>query len=450
MRKNLAKKIGYPVQDFIKSTDILKTLKLLRESQYWDEEQIMDYQSSKLKSLIEFSYKYVPYYEETFNKIKLKPSDISSLEDLSKIPILTKDIVRKNNMKLVRRGLDLRYVKIGKTGGTTGAPILVYKDNKTRSFSWASYYRWYEWMGFNYYDSIATLWGAKTVTKKPPVAFIVEKVSNYLQNEIKIDAFELSNKYNWVVYKKLINFKPRLIKGYVSALLDFGSFLNQNKLFGIKPDALSSTTETLLPHNRLFLSKIFNAPIYDQYGCGELPAISYECPAHNGLHVNMEHILCEILDEDDNPIFDRVGRVVGTDLDNYAMPFIRYENGDLSSVTNRKCDCGVNQLLMGSIDGRTSDTIVLKSGKKVHGVYFTDILYELGILTDKVQKFQVYQNYPGEIDFRIQCEKQLDKEVKNRLLKYLSKAFNKVNYSEHRSLINESNGKFRYIINDIK
>jgi len=450
MRQYIARSVGYPLQDIYRKTNILETLKLLRESQYWDEEKLRDYQSAKLQMLIEHAYRNVPYYTDLFDSIKLRATDIQTVDDIYKIPILTKDIIRKEKSRLVAAGYNMQHVKQGKTGGTTGVPITVYKDTANRSYTWASYYRWYEWMGLDYSDKVATLWGARTVTNKSTKDALLDKATQYIQNEFRIDSFELTETSMMKSYKKLDSYEPLLLKGYLSALLDFASFLKKNNLHNLAPIALSSTTETLMMQHRVYLEDIFNAPIYDQYGCGELSAISYECKAHNGLHVNMEHILCEILNEADLSVFDTTGRVVGTDLDNYVMPFIRYENGDISSISTKKCTCGINQPLMNSIDGRTIDTIELKSGKKVHGVFFTDIMYELGIPAKKIQKFQIYQNQPGDIEFRIQCEEPLGKAQQLLLMKAVQVFFNNVSYSEHKLLPVEQNGKYKYIINAIK
>lgn len=449
MRKFIAKSFGYPFQDYIKSTNIINTLKFLRESQFWDEARIRDYQTIKLKTIVEHAYKNVPYYEDLFKKINLKPGDIKSLDDINKIPILTKEIARKENLRLIARGFQMKNVKKGKTGGTTGVPIIVYKDTTNRSITWGSYYRWYEWMGINYYDKSATFWGSKTVLNKSLKTMIFDGASRYLQNSVSFNSFELTENRNWDIYKKLKVFKPDILKGYVSALLDFGSFLDRNNLKDIKPKAMSSTSETLLPHQRKYMERIFKAPVFDQYGCGELSAISYECAAHNGLHINLEHMMCEILDENNQQILDAKGRLIGTDLDNYVMPFIRYENGDLSSISSKKCTCGVNQPLMNSIDGRTTDTLVLSSGSKVHGVFITDILYELDIFTDKIQRFQAYQGKPGSLDIKIECESALDYELRTKLITTLYRFFNEVHYSEHKKLQTEPNGKFKYVISNL-
>ena len=449
IRKNIAKHIGFPIQDLLKGTNILETLKFLKASQYWDETRINEYQLNKLKGLVDYASKNVPYYEELFKKIKLTSKDILTLEDIQKVPILTKEILRKEDGRLISRTFGNKYVKKSKTGGTTGAPVMVYKDIYTRSYTWASYYRWYEWMGLNYYDPSSTFWGTSTVLSSSIKTKIKDMFSQFIQNKIVLNSFNMNEQTLGHYYNSILKHKPVLLKGYLSSLIEFAKYIDDNELEFIKLKAISSTTETLLPHNRKYLEQVFRAPVYDQYGCGEISAISYECAKHNGLHINQEHVICEVLNGSDSPIVNVSGRVIATDLDNLVMPFIRYENGDLATLTDTKCTCGVNQPLMKSIDGRSIDTITLKNGSKVHGVFFTDIFYEIGILADQVQKFQVYQDTPGEIDFRIQCVTALDNKLRQKLIDSLIRFFNKVNYSEHKALSKETNGKFKYIISTI-
>jgi phenylacetate-CoA ligase len=448
-KKYIAKHFGYIIQDQIKGTSILSTLKFLRESQYWDETKVYDYRLFKLKSLIDYASKNVPYYENLFKKIKLTSDDIKSLDDIYKIPILTKEVFRKENLNLISRIYSKKNIKKGKTGGTTGAPVILFKDVYNRSFTWASYYRWYEWMGLNYYDEVATFWGAPSVLSNSNLTKINKQFINFIQNQIVLNSFNMTDDNMFSMYKALSNHKPLLLKGYLSALLDFGKFINKNDLKKLKLKAISSTTETLLPHNREFLENTFKAPVYDQYGCGEISAISYECSKHNGLHINIEHVICEVLDETNNPILNKSGRVVATDLDNIVMPIIRYSNDDYATLTDHKCSCGVNQPLMKSIEGRSIDTIMLKNGNKVHGVFFTMILYELGILSDQIQRFQVYQEVPKEIEFRIESNNPLSDKVHQKLLDALYKYFKKVKIIKRSKLPNNPNGKFSYIINKI-
>jgi phenylacetate-CoA ligase len=102
------------------------------------------------------------------------------------------------------------------------------------------------------------------------------------------------------------------------------------------------------------------------------------------------------------------------------------------------------------ISGRTADTIVLKDGSKVHGVFFTDILNDLFTShPDFVHRFQVYQNVPGEIDFRIESTEAIPAGYHEMIYEALNRFFKKVSISPMPFLPSEETGKFRYIISDL-
>jgi phenylacetate-CoA ligase len=445
VRKSLARNIGYPLQDFIRRTSIIKTLDFLRESQYWDENRLEEYRLTKLQELIEFSSRNVPYYERLFNGLKLRTSDFKSISDLVKIPILTKEIARKENYNLVARNFRPEKVKRGKTGGTTGTPLFLLKDTRNRSITWASYYRWYEWMGIEYGDRTATLWGTSSVLSHSVKTNVVKSLTRFLHNHLEINSFQMSENDIGKIYKDLVKFQPVILKGYLSALLKLAEYIETNKLDCLNPGLISTTSENLFPNHRQYLKKVYDSEVFDQYGCGELSAIAYECSFHSGLHINQEHIILEILDQEGKPVSGKTGRVLGTDLDNYVMPFIRYENGDEATLINGMCGCGINQPLMTSIVGRTADTIILKNGSSVHGVFLTDIFYELGIFANRIGRFQAIQSNPGEILLLLESKTSLDKSLLSTLEKNLETFFSTIEIRIVKEIPYEKTGKFQYI-----
>ena len=445
IRKGIAKWIGYPLQDFYSGTEISKTQKFLEKSQHWNPEKMKIYREGKLQSLISHAYSHVPYYRELFDGLNLKPEDIRSFDDLDKIPILTKEAARDNQKKLFSENIDLRKVKKGKTGGTTGVPLEFYKDRADRSFAWGSYYRWYNWMGVDKGDKVVTVWGASTHIKKS-LQNIKNNAVAWLQNSERINSYNLSERNLGDIYSEILKKDPVLIKGYLSTILFIANHIKANDL---KPNknlkAISTTTETLLPVYRNLLEDVFRVPVYDQYGCGEVSAISYECSAHRGLHINEEHVHVEIVDEKNNSISEKTGRIIVTSLNNFAMPFIRYENGDTGSLLSKGCTCGVQSQLMGSVEGRVSDTIKLKNGNEVHGVYFTDIFFELGITTDLMNRFQIVQRKSGSIDILLEGKKGLNQNHLDKIKKEVSNHVTINSISVEDRLENDESGKFRYI-----
>ena len=132
-------------------------------------------------------------------------------------------------------------------------------------------------------------------------------------------------------------------------------------------------------------------------------AIAYECEAHLGLHSCAEHCLLEIVDSYGRPVEgDETGEVVITDLDNVAMPFIRYKNGDLARWASGKCPCGRELPLVKEVIGRVSDMIYGAAGQKVHGEFFTHLLEQLEWPAKfKVAQYQVVQAADRSITWKV-------------------------------------------------
>ncbi len=451
IRARIAKYFGFPFQDFWKGTGILRTMRVLHGSQFWNDEKMKAYRLRKLQELVQYSYQHVPYYSELFNLNGIVPEDIQSLEDIQKIPILTKELARNNQKKLIAEVDNLKKIKKGKTGGTTGVPLIVLSDRKNRSFTWASYYRWYNWIGISKEDRVLTFWGSRTVLNTSLQNRIIGKVIDFVLNKETINAFQISTKKLPAIYSKIIKYDPVLIKGYLSAIILLAKYMQKENLHVNKSlKAISTTSETLMPNYRKLLEEVFGVPVFDQYGCGEVSAISYECKEHHGLHINEEHVYVEVIDENDKQQFNKPGRLVVTSLDNYIMPFIRYEIGDIATLYTGKCNCGVNSQLMGSIIGRSIDTIKIRDGSLVHGVFFTDILYEVGITTDLISRFQVTQYDDESIDFKIESQSIISENILQRLSTELGKFIDKVRVILVDHIPNEENGKYKYINHEHK
>jgi phenylacetate-CoA ligase len=117
----------------------------------------------------------------------------------------------------------------------------------------------------------------------------------------------------------------------------------------------------------------------------------------------------------------------------------------MASMETEKCSCGLNAPLMSSIDGRTTDTITLKDGSKVHGVFFTDLLAEAGITTDLISRFQIVQYNSDSIDFKLETRINISKKLLDKLEFEILRFVNSVNIILVDYIPNEHNGKFKYI-----
>ena len=125
----------------------------------------------------------------------------------------------------------------------------------------------------------------------------------------------------------------------------------QLRNIGLK--AIFCTGEVLYDHQRELISETFGVPVANGYGARDAGFIAHECPAGK-MHIAAEHVIVEILDESGQSVpKGEVGEIVITNLDGYAMPFIRYKTGDLGALADEQCPCGRGLPLMKEI-GRAS------------------------------------------------------------------------------------------------
>jgi phenylacetate-CoA ligase len=165
----------------------------------------------------------------------------------------------------------------------------------------------------------------------------------------------------------------------------------------------------------------------------------------------MEHILVEIVDQDGNAVKDgTTGDVLVTQLENYAMPVIRYQIGDLSSLITDPCECGRNLQRLGPITGRTTDLVRLPDGSFLTGLAFPHIFKDFSI-----DFYQVHQRSDRSVDVQLVLSKSLDPAGREDLLGRLELALQRklvgVELRIHpvERIAKTSSGKLRTVISDL-
>ncbi|WP_120797816.1 phenylacetate--CoA ligase family protein [Thiocapsa rosea] len=149
------------------------------------------------------------------------------------------------------------------------------------------------------------------------------------------------------------------------------------------------TGEMLFQHQRTTLEDVFGGQVFQYYGSNEVSGIAFQCNK-GALHVTDEQVIVEILDEAGQQVWDRVGRIVLTDLRNVGMPLIRYEIGDLGSITREICECGRTLTVIKELQGRTQDVIIGDNGVQLSGVFFAGRFRDLKY----VRSYQLVQKDP--------------------------------------------------------
>jgi phenylacetate-CoA ligase len=366
---------------------------------YYDQKEL---QEIKLRDMINFAYETVPYYHKLFNQLKLEPSDIKTVKDLEKLPILTKDIIKKNWEDFKPINLDSMKYSVFPTGGSTGAPFRFRLLRFDRFLSAAMLYRGWGYGGYELGDRMVLMGGASLDVGID--SYMVTRAHELSRNVRKLSSFDMGTE-NMRQYAKVINsFKPKFIRGYASSINFFSSFVDQEKIEIITPRAIFTTAEKLMPHMRKNIENVFGREVYDTYGMNDGGISAFECSEHNGLHIDTERSIMEVVDNNNLQLEDGVGDILATSLHNYAMPFIRYNTGDIGHIINDTCGCGRSSRLLKEVIGRQQEMLQTPEGNFVHGEYFVYIFKKITGVTE----FQVIQKKLENITINMVLENDFD------------------------------------------
>lgn len=365
-----AKYIMYPIGEAFLGTKMLKYLKELEETQWWPPEKLKDLQNMKLRALINHAYNNIPYYHHVFEERGLNNNDIQTVEDLQRLPILTKNDIRQNFNNLIAKGPKKLKPFLDATGGSMGEPLKFYLDTEVSSISWAGMFRGWGWAGYKLGDKRVTLAGSSLVPNKSPS--LLKRLRWLGERDQPFSTVHMDEVILASYAKRITKYKPKFLRGYPSAIYVFANYLNKAGISNITPDGIFTTAEMLLPQHREVIENQFMCKVFDQYGCYDGGPQAMECSEHCGYHISTEKVIMESLGEDNRPVLaGQPGEIVSTDLYNYTMPFIRYAVGDRGIISGEQCLCGRGLPLMKSIEGRTTDLITFSNGVTLFGPALT-------------------------------------------------------------------------------
>jgi phenylacetate-CoA ligase len=385
MYTTLAKHVIYPLADVALRTNATRYLDALEETQWWPYERLMELQNHKLRSLVEHAYSSVPYYRRVLDERGLLPGDIRSIEDLPKLPVLTKDLIRQHFDELTADNLKRWRPLLDSSSGSTGNPLRYYITMDAVSMAWAGVYRSWRWAGYELGDKRVTLAGTSLVPGESPP--LKKRIRWFLERDMRLSAVDMDSGSMSTYAGKVRRYQPRFIRGYPSAIFAFADHLRRNGVTDIKPEAVFCTAEMLLPHYRDAIEKQFGCRVFDQYGAYDGGVQAAECSTHEGYHMSVEKVVMELVGEDGTPVPPgSAGEILATDLHNYAMPFIRYAVGDRAVLGSSPCSCGRSLPLIKSLEGRTTDIIRFDNGIILSGPAVTLIFKDCNI-----KQYQVVQ-----------------------------------------------------------
>lgn len=441
----VSKHVFFPLWELKEGSHRLRYLRQLSASQWLDCATLFEQQWRRAREAVEYAFKHCPYYRERLSGIGFDGS-LHDWAHFKRLPLLTKQEIRENGDKLLSREFQRDDLVEAKTGGSTGVALKLYFDKRCQEMRNAAAMRSDRWAGWDLGMNVAAIWG------NPPVAdTLKKKLRNLLLDRVfYLDTMDISDGSVRQFIEEWRRTKPRVIFGHSHSIYVLAKYLRDLGVSDLRPKGIISTSMMLLAPEREFIEQTFNCRVTNRYGCEEVGLIACECEQHNGLHLNVDHVVVEFLREDGSDADPgEEANVVVTDLINRGMPLIRYCVEDMGARSDRSCKCGRGQLLMDRITGRQADFLKRPDGSLVAGV---SLVERTLTAIPGIEQMQLVQNELHRLTAKLVKGMGFDREAEKALRQELRSVFGEAVAIEieyvHR-LDQSRSGKYRFAICNI-
>ncbi len=394
---------------------VLYYLSKMLRGPYTHPHRLARYRDKMVKDLMKYSYSCVPFYHKWLKEQGVRPSDIATVDDLNKLPVLRKDEIRKNVSSMISTRHEAERLNKQWTSGSTGQPLVFYISDSEDDFRKAKHLRG----NVNVGQRPTHRW----VTITPPLRFT--NISQFQRSLRLFAPIPLSVFSSPAAHlSKIEEIQPDLIDGYSSSILLLANEAEKKGVDSIKPRLVFGGAELTDDASRRYIERVFNAPFYDRYATVELERVAWQCPEKK-YHIDADTLVLQFLDRNGEEVSaGERGEVVCTSLFNYAMPFIRYAVGDVGVPSDEECHCGRTFPLMKVIEGRKDSLAFLPDGRLLSPRMFTIAMRMFELYKD-IDQFRIVQKRLDLFQLLIKKSGDVDEDVlQTKLETHIRKVLN--------------------------
>ncbi len=329
-----------------------------KEIETMPREQIRALQEEKLKKQVKHVYEHVPYYRDLMDKKGVKPEDIKTLDDIQKLPFISKYDLRETYPYGMLAVPLKDCVRIQSTSGTTGKRVIAYYTQHDVDLWEECCARAIAAAGGTPEDVVQVAYGYGLFTGGPGLNGGSHKLGSL--------TLPMSSGNT----DRQIQFIQDLKATILCCTPSYAAYIGEAmKEKGIKPEdntlrAGIFGAEPWTEEMRRDIEKSLGIKAYDIYGLTETsgPGVSFECEEQRGMHINEDHFYAEIIDPETGEVLPEgsEGELVFTSLDKEAFPLLRYRTRDLCVLTSEPCSCGRTFIRMKKPKGRSDDMLIIR------------------------------------------------------------------------------------------
>jgi phenylacetate-CoA ligase len=406
------------------------------------EPELKKLQEDKLKKLLLHAHDHVPYYKEVLSESGVVRNGKVDLKNFERIPILTKDILKSRFDDLLSDDHEQRKSFENHSGGSTGEPTKFIQDREYDDWNIANK-MYYQYVGGKVPgEREVRIWGSERDFmggKEKPIM----RIRNFFFNRVDLNAFTMTEEKMRQYVEFINSYKPAWIEGYVTPIYEMAVFIERNGLSIHSPKGCLTSAGTLYPEMRKKIEKVFGCPVWNRYGGREVGDAAL---GEDDLRLSVWNQYFEVVRDGKEIGPNKMGKVLMTTLNNYSMPLIRYDIGD---IANRSTKWGY----LNRIEGRESEVFRTREGKIVPGLLF---IHFLGVVMNdgSIRKFQMVQKSYDEIEVKIiVADKEGFERSRDDIEQLINKAMGykcKIVWSEVDDIPKLASGKYVYVMSQLK
>ena len=371
---------------FLSGRKVGRHLREIQQLEKASADEVKQHTEQNLKKLLLHAARNVPYYSRILPECGVIADGTVRLENFSRIPLLTKDIIRQQGENLHSRDAKHRKPYANTSGGSTGEPVHLLQDREYDDWNTATKIYFNAALGKEMGQREIKFWGSDRDILEGTL-MLKDRLINWLYNRKFFNCYQLNDTILNDLVRLNNTFKPVAYWSYMDSAIELADFLSNHNLAFHSPKIVISTIGPLTEPLKERIEAGMGGKVYNQYGSREVGVIACQCKEQKGLHTFPWWHHVEVVDAHGNPVENSQGNVVVTTLRNYSMPLIRYEIGDVAVGGSSNCPCGRKTPVLDSVIGRTLGYFKKADGTRVHSHFIVQALF----FRTWIRRFQVIQ-----------------------------------------------------------
>jgi phenylacetate-CoA ligase len=339
---------------------------------YWPLERVRARQCARVRKMVSFAWREVPFYREAMLAARLRPEDFRTADDLALLPLIDKADVTANPERFSPARGNLSCLRLQSSGTTGRARYLDYEA--TALFLALAH-------GHRQRLALVSTVGQTSGYREAVVARpegVTRQMRQFYETHswvpsrwelrrITVSPAETFSK----ILSRLVEFRPTVVVGYGAHLGAFYRWVSLQNTAGHLPKAIVYGADRMADADRTLIEQQLGIPVFSFYQAVESLRIAFQCEARQGLHLALDQVAVRVIDRSGRNLGPgETGEIVISNLTNRATVLLNYRLGDLVTLGRGACPCGRSLPTLERVEGRADDLVLLPDGSSIHALSF--------------------------------------------------------------------------------